>query len=232
MIRVLVADDDQFVRQGLPAILESGGDIHVVAKAADGREAVAAARRFAPDVALLDVRMPRLDGLRAAWEMRALQSPPQVLVLTTFGEDDYIAEAVRAGAAGFLLKDTPPDGIIEAVRTVASGRGILSPTVTSRVLNALRERSRAVTAEQREQLTSLTPRERTVLSLLTTGLSNTGIGARLEMTEATVKGHVTRILAKLGMANRVEAALLADRAGLAEGVLGTPIRGDDTRAVA
>ncbi|MEU5212389.1 response regulator transcription factor [Streptomyces sp. NPDC020742] len=216
MIRVLVADDDQFVRQGLTTILETSTDIHVVAQAEDGREAVEAARRFAPDIALLDVRMPRVDGLRAAWKMRTLPSPPRVVMLTSFGEDEYIAEAVRAGAAGFLTKDTPPGGLIEAVRTVASGHGMLSPAVTVQVLSALRRRSGAVTAELREQLASLTPRERTVLVLLATGLPNTGIGARLDMTEATVKGHVTRILTKLGAANRVQAALLADRAGLAE----------------
>lgn len=132
MIRVLVADDDRFVRQGLTTILETGTDVHVVAQAEDGREAVEAARRFAPDVALLDVRMPRVDGLRAAWEMRTLPSPPRVVILTSFGEDEYIAEAVRAGAAGFLTKDTPPGGLIEAVAKLGAANRVQAALLADR----------------------------------------------------------------------------------------------------
>ncbi|MER6180093.1 response regulator transcription factor [Streptomyces sp. NPDC001652] len=223
MIRVLVADDDQFVRHALPGILQVEGDIHVVAEAADGREAVDRARRFVPDVMLMEARLPRLDGLAAAREIHAdLGTRTRVVFLTTHDDDAVVTEAVRTGASGFLLKDTPPADLLRAVRTVASGQCALSPEVTGRVLRALRERVPTPSGEQQARLESLTPRERAVLGMLGTGSSNQEIGREMGVTEATVKGHVTRILIKLGTDNRVKAALLAHRAGLATAV---PARG-------
>lgn len=215
MIRVIVADEDQFVRHALTGILEADGGIHVVAQAADGREAVEGARRFAPDVVLMDVRLPRLDGLAAAREIhQALGSRTRVVFLTAHDEDAVITEAVRTGAAGFLLKHTRPAEVVHAVHTVASGQCTLSPEVTGRVLRALRDHAPVPSPDQRTRLDSLTPRERAVLAMLATGSSNQEIARALTLAEATVKGHVTRILIKLDTDNRVKAALLAHRAGL------------------
>ncbi|MFK0292923.1 response regulator [Streptomyces sp. NPDC090442] len=214
MIQVLVADDSEIVRRGLSDVLESSGALHVIAQAWDGRSAVEAARRYSPDVALVDIRMPGMDGLKATRELRALPHPPRVVILTTFGEDEYVDEAVRAGASGFLLKDTPPNDLIRAIRDVAAGKATLDPAVTGRVLEALAHQSPQLTPHEEEALSSLTERELQVLRLVGRGLSNADIGKALHLAEGTVKGQVSRLLTKLGADNRVQAARLAYRAGL------------------
>ncbi|WP_274918004.1 response regulator [Streptomyces sp. WZ-12] len=214
MIQVLVADDSEIVRRGLSDVLESSGELHVVAQVWDGRSAVEAARRFSPDVALVDIRMPGMDGLKATRELAALPHPPRVVILTTFGEDEYVDEAVRAGASGFLLKDTPPNDLIRAIRDVAAGKATLDPAVTGRVLDALARQSPQLTPHEEEALSSLTERELQVLRLVGRGLSNADIGKALHLAEGTVKGQVSRLLTKLGADNRVQAARLAYRAGL------------------
>ncbi|MFF4602919.1 response regulator [Streptomyces sp. NPDC001339] len=214
VIQVLVADDSEIVRRGLSEVIEASGDLHVVAQAWDGRSAVEAARRFSPDVALVDIRMPGMDGLTATRELRALPRPPRVVILTTFGEDEYVDEAVRVGASGFLVKDTPPEELVRAVRQVAEGKAALDPAVTGRVLDALAEQVPRLSAEEKAALASLTDRELEVVRLVGRGLSNTDIGAALHITEGTVKGQVSRLMAKLGADNRVQVARLAYRAGL------------------
>ncbi|MEV4802834.1 response regulator transcription factor [Nonomuraea sp. NPDC049421] len=215
MIRVLVVDDEELVRSGLRLILEASGDIAVAGEARDGAEAVSAVRRLRPEVVLMDVRMPVLDGLAAAARILALPEPPKVIMLTTFDLDEYVHEALRHGAVGFLLKDTPPRELAAAVRTVAAGQAMLSPSVTKRLIASYADRapSRAETA--RRQLAGLTGREEDVIRALARGLSNAEIGRELRLTEATVKAHVSRVLAKLGLANRVQAAILVHDADLA-----------------
>ncbi|MGW2563582.1 response regulator [Streptomyces sp. NPDC001514] len=214
MIHVLIADDSEIVRRGLSDIVESSDDMHVVAQAWDGRSAVDAARQFSPDVTLLDIRMPGMDGLAATREMRALPRPPRVLILTTFSADEYVDEAVRAGASGFLLKDTPPEELLRAVRQVAEGKAALDPAVTGRVLDALAGQASQLTEAEKQVLESLSERDLEVLKLIAKGLSNADIGAALHISEGTVKGQVSRLLAKIGAGNRVQAARLAYRAGL------------------
>ncbi|MFJ6634815.1 response regulator [Streptomyces sp. NPDC091376] len=214
VIHVLIADDSEIVRRGLSDIVEAGDDLHVVAQAWDGRSAVDAARQFSPDVALLDIRMPGMDGLAATREIRALPRPPRVLILTTFSSDEYVDEAVRAGASGFLLKDTPPEELLRAVRQVAEGMATLDPAVTGRVLEVLAGQSAQLTAAEKQVLESLADRDLQVLRLIARGLSNADIGAALHISEGTVKGQVSRLLAKVGADNRVQAARLAYRAGL------------------
>ncbi|MEU4513947.1 response regulator transcription factor [Nonomuraea wenchangensis] len=216
MIRVLVADDEELVRSGLRLILEAAGDIAVIAEARDGAEAVSAAARLRPEVVLMDVRMPGTDGLTAAGRLLAAPSPPKVIMLTTFDLDEYVHEALRLGAVGFLLKDTPPRELAAAVRTVAAGQAMLAPSVTRRLLASYAGRapSRAETARRR--LTALTDREQDVIMALARGLSNAEIGRELRLTEATVKAHVSRVLAKLGLANRVQAAILVHDAELGQ----------------
>ncbi|MEU2432382.1 MULTISPECIES: response regulator transcription factor [unclassified Streptomyces] len=214
MIHVLIADDSEIVRRGLSEIVEAGEGLHVVAEAWDGRSAVDAARQFSPDVALVDIRMPGMDGLAATREMRALPRPPRVLILTTFSSDEYVDEAARAGVSGFLLKDTPPEELLRAVRQVAEGKGALDPVVTGRVLDTLAGQATQLTDAEKRVLESLTERDREVLRLIARGLSNAGIGAALHISEGTVKGQVSRLLAKIGADNRVQAARLAYRAGL------------------
>jgi DNA-binding NarL/FixJ family response regulator len=214
VIRVLLVDDEHLVRSGLRMILESAGDVEIVGEAVDGREAVEQVRMHRPDVVLMDVRMPTMDGLAATGQLTALPDPPRVVVLTTFELDEYVHTALEKGAVGFLLKDTPPRDLIQAVRTVSEGNAMLSPTVTKRLIAefAARGGTRAVAA--RKQLDLLTEREREVVVAVAQGLSNAEIGKRLFMSEATVKAHVSRVLAKLGMNNRVQAAILAHDAGL------------------
>lgn len=213
MIRVLVVDDEALVRSGLRMILEAAGDIAVIGEAADGAEAVATATRLRADVVLLDVRMPGTDGLTAAARLARLPDPPKVIMLTTFDRDEYVHRALRAGAVGFLLKDTPPRDLAAAVRTVAEGNAMLAPTVTKRLISAFAEvgPSRADTARRR--LAVLTEREGEVVRAVARGLSNAEIGRALDMREATVKAHVSRALAKLGLDNRVQAAILVHEAG-------------------
>ena len=214
-IRVLLADDEELVRFGLRTVLESAG-IEVVGEASDGAEAVALAGDLKPDVVLIDVRMPRVDGLAAARTILARPDPPKVAVLTTFHTDQYVVAALEAGASGFLLKDTPPRQIVAAVRAVAAGSEMLSPAVTRRLISDyVRERdddSRRAVARRR--LEPLSDREREVLVLVGRGLSNAEAARAVHMTEATVKTYVSRMLTKLGLTNRTQAAILAHEAGL------------------
>jgi DNA-binding NarL/FixJ family response regulator len=216
VIRVVLVDDEQLVRSGLRMILESAGDIEVVGEAADGGGAVELVRRHRPDVALMDIRMPEMDGLAATRALTAMLDPPRVIMLTTFELDEYVHTALENGAVGFLLKDTPPPDLIQAVRTVAEGNAMLAPTVTRRLIAEFASRNSAKAVAARRRLDTLTGREREVVVAVAQGLSNAEIGKRLFMSEATVKAHVSRVLAKLGLSNRVQAAILAHDAGLME----------------
>jgi DNA-binding NarL/FixJ family response regulator len=216
LIRIVLVDDEQLVRSGLRMILESAGDIEVVGEAADGGGAVELVRRHRPDVALMDIRMPEMDGLAATRALTALPDPPRVIMLTTFELDEYVHTALENGAVGFLLKDTPPRDLIQAVRTVAEGNAMLAPTVTRRLIAEFASRNSAKAVAARRRLDTLTGREREVVVAVAQGLSNAEIGKRLFMSEATVKAHVSRVLAKLGMGNRVQAAILVHDAGLME----------------
>jgi DNA-binding NarL/FixJ family response regulator len=217
MIRVLLVDDDPLVRAGLRMILSSAEDLDVVGEAGDGAEAGTAVRAHRPDVVLMDIRMPGVDGLTATAALTAMAEPPKVVVLTTFGLDDYVFRALEAGAAGFLLKDTPPRDLIAAVRVVAAGDAMLSPSVTRTLIGHVAgagETGRRAAAQAR--LEPLTDREREVLVAVGRGLSNAEIGRELYLSEATVKTHVSRLLLKLGCGNRVQVAILAHDAGLLE----------------
>jgi DNA-binding NarL/FixJ family response regulator len=214
MIRVLIADDEAMMRAGVRSILESDAEIEVVFEAANGREAIDGTQRHRPDVAVLDIRMPVLDGLSAATEIAATVPGTRIVMLTTFGEDDYIERALGGGALGFLLEAADPRELIAGVRAVSEGGAYLSPDIARRVIAPYREGDRARSAEARDSAAALTDREREVLALLGAGASNAEIGMRLHLVEGTVKGYVSTILAKLGVRNRVEAAVLAYRAGI------------------
>ncbi|TMR11864.1 response regulator transcription factor [Nonomuraea turkmeniaca] len=215
MIRVLVVDDEELVRSGLRLILEAAGDIAVVGEARDGAEAISAVARLRPEVVLMDVRMPGMDGLTAAARLLSRPDAPKLIMLTTFDLDEYVHEALRLGAVGFLLKDTPPRELAGAVHTVAGGQAMLSPSVTKRLIASYADRTPSRAEAARTQLAALTGREEDVIRALARGLSNAEIGRELHLTEATVKAHVSRVLAKLGLANRVQAAILVHDADLA-----------------
>ena len=213
VIRVLVVDDDPLVRAALTMMLDGANDIAVVGEAADGDEVARAVDAHAPDVVLMDLRMPRMDGIAAMKRLQARRTPPAVIVLTTFDSDDNILRALRAGANGFLLKDTPPQRIVEAVQRVVAGDPILSPQVTRRLMD--RAASEATDYERaRQQLEKLSPRERDVLEAIARGRTNAEIATELLMSVATVKAHITHILTKLDLTNRTQIALLAHDAGL------------------
>jgi DNA-binding NarL/FixJ family response regulator len=213
VIKVLLADDEDLVRSGLRTILASAGDIEVVAECDDGVYVADLVRQHRPHVVLLDIRMRSADGIVALRKIRALPEPPVVAMLTTFDVDEYVQEALRVGASGFLLKDTEPDVIIKAVRDLARGGAVLDPKVAARVLSAVADGERAAEPARR-LLASLSDREREVVALIGRGLSNAEIGSALHLSEATVKGYVSAVLGKIGAVNRVQAALVAYRGGL------------------
>jgi DNA-binding NarL/FixJ family response regulator len=210
-IRVIVADDQAISRQGLRMILESAHDIEVIGEALDGLDALGQVERRRPDVVLMDIRMPRMDGLEATRRLRAIDGV-EVIVITTFDLDEYVIEALRAGAVGFLVKDSPPDRIIDAVHAVARGDALIAPEVTRRLLGQFVANTPARAGDPR--LAELTPREHDVLLEIAAGRSNAEIAARLHLEESTVKGHVGRLLAKLGLASRVQAVIFAYETGL------------------
>lgn len=214
-INVLIADDQAMVRQGFGALLAAQPDISVVGDAPDGKVAVAEVKRLRPDVVLMDVRMPEMNGLDAAREILSanLQPPVRVLMLTTFDIDDYVYEALSIGASGFMLKDAPAEELVRAVRVVADGQALLAPTVTRRLIADVTKR-RATTRVKPTALGSLTPREREVLELIAKGLSNTEIATTLFVAEQTVKTHVGKVLAKLDLRDRAQAVVLAYESGL------------------
>jgi len=212
-IRVLIADDQSMVRAGFRMLLAGEQDIEVVAEARDGLEAVAKAARFNPTVILMDIRMPELDGLEATRRILAANDTARILILTTFGLDEYVYEALRDGASGFVLKDDPPEQLISAVRTVAGGNALLSPAITKRVIKQFARIPRPVPPKE---LGDLTAREQDILRLIATGLSNAEIGQQLYISETTVKTHVTHILQKLGLRDRVQAVVLAYQTGITE----------------
>ncbi|MFF0223676.1 response regulator [Streptomyces sp. NPDC004629] len=216
MIRVLIADDEALMRAGIRLILENAEDIDVVAEAGDGREAAAACRTQDIDVALLDIQMPNADGIAAAEEIARLSPHTRVVMLTAFGEEASVTRALRAGAGGFLLKDTGPAELIRAVQLAAKGEPVLAPRITRRMMERHVRSGRETEAALRKT-EELTPTERDVLRLLGTGLSNAEIADQLYLSAGTVKAHISRILTRTGCANRVQAAVLAHDAGLLEG---------------
>ena len=213
-VKVLIVDDQSLVRAGFRMILDAEPDIEVVGEAADGLEAVLAARQTEPDVILMDIRMPELDGLEATRRILATDSGARILILTTFDLDEYVYEALRAGASGFVLKDDPPEQLVAAVHVVTSGDALLSPTVTKRVIKQF---TRAPRPSPPGKLEDLSDREQEVFRLIARGLSNAEIGKELYISETTVKTHVTHILQKLDLRDRVQVVVLAYQSGLLEG---------------
>ena len=212
-IRVLIADDEAIVRDGLRAIIEVEDDLEVVGEAGDGAQAVAAARRLAPEVALVDIQMPGMDGVEATRRLLALPAPPRVLVLTTFDRNEYVYESMRAGASGFLLKDVRRGQLTDAIRTVVAGETLLAPAITRRLIEQFCARPAAGSGPA-PQLRGLTARELEVLTLVGQGLSNPEIAAHLVVAETTVKTHVAHILTKLGLRDRAQAVVIAYETGL------------------
>ena len=217
LIRVLIVDDDPLVRAALSVMLASADDVAVVGEAADGEQAQHAIAAHAPHVVLMDIRMPHVDGLLATERIRAAADAPHVIVLTTFDADDHVLRALRAGASGFLLKDTPPPQILRAIRLVVAGEPMLSPTVTRRLIDHVTDREATTRRTRANQLLArLTDREREVALAIAQGKPNAEIGTELYMSIGTVKAHVTQVMMKLEVNNRVQVALLAHDAGLAQ----------------
>lgn len=216
MIRVLLADDEAMIRAGVAAILATDPGIEVVAEAGDGAEAVELARAHRPDIAMLDIRMPKLDGLAAAAELRRVMPEVAVVMLTTFDEDAYVAQALSQGASGFMLKAADPRELIIGVKAVADGAAYLSPRIAQRVITKLNNGRLDRVAPARKRIDALTPREREVLALIGRGESNNEIAKRLHVSEGTVKNHVSTILTRLEVKNRVQAAITAYEAGLVD----------------
>jgi DNA-binding NarL/FixJ family response regulator len=214
-IRLLIVDDQELVRTGFRLFLDTQADLEVVGEAGDGQEAIERARQLRPDVVLMDIRMPRMDGVEATARLTAagIEPPPRVLVLTTFDLDEYVFGALRAGAAGFLLKDAPRERLVEAIRVVQGGEALLSPSITRRLIEDFAARTDPLQPPA-ALLDELTPREREVLVLVARGFSNGEIGERLVVTEATVKSHVGSVLLKLGLRDRVQAVVFAYEHGI------------------
>jgi DNA-binding NarL/FixJ family response regulator len=210
-LRLMIVDDQAIVRLGFQALLESQPDLSVVAVAGDGREAIRLASSMSVDVVLMDVRMPVMGGIEATAALQQLPNPPRVLILTTFDLDDYVYDALRAGASGFLLKDATPELILDAVRVIGAGEALLAPSVTRRLITEFAARTQL---QPPTQLQDLTPRERDVFDLLSTGLANAEIAGQLHLAEQTVKTHVSAVLLKLGLRDRVQAVVLAYESGL------------------
>ena len=216
MIGVLIADDQALVRRGFRMILEIEDDIEVVGEAVDGRDAIDKANELAPDVVLMDVRMPGLDGIAATQQLTA-ENASRVIMLTTFDMDEYVYEALHSGASGFLLKDVQPELLIAGIRAVHAGESLLSPSITRRMIESFVQRPRAVGADAHRRLDTLTAREQETLTLLARGLTNGEIAADLVVSETTVKTHVGRVLMKLGLRDRVQAVIFAYETGLVAG---------------
>ena len=214
--RVLLVDDQPLLRTGFRMILSAESDLTVVGEAGDGASAVELARRLKPDVVLMDIRMPGMDGIQATRALAGpgVEDPIKVLMLTTFGLDEYVVESLRAGASGFLLKDAPAEDLVEAIRIVAAGEALLAPSVTRRLLDRVASRLPRATEDTIPALAELTEREMEVLKLLARGLSNAEIAEKLVISETTVKTHVSRVLAKLDLRDRVQAVILAYETGL------------------
>jgi DNA-binding NarL/FixJ family response regulator len=213
-LRVLIVDDQALVRSGFRLILETREDLEVVGEAEDGREAVELGRKLSPDVILMDVRMPNVDGVEATRRLAAAGSKARVLILTTFDLDEYVYEAIRAGASGFLLKDVQPAQLVEAIRVVAAGEALLAPSVTRRLLDHFADRLPGAQPQRPAELDRLTERELEILTLLAGGLSNAELAEQLFLSETTVKTHVSSVLRKLGLRDRVQAVVLAYQVGL------------------
>jgi DNA-binding NarL/FixJ family response regulator len=215
-IRVLLVDDQPLLRTGFRMILSAEPDLAIVGEAADGASGVEAARKLKPDVVLMDIRMPGMDGIQATRALAGpgVEDPIKVLILTTFGLDEYVVEALRAGASGFLLKDSPPEDLVEAIKIVAAGDALLAPSITRRLLDRVATRLPPATDAAIPALSELTEREMEVLKLVARGLSNAEIAEKLVVSETTVKTHVSRVLAKLDLRDRVQAVILAYESGL------------------